>query len=292
MKIKEFLSQSANAIDQPWLFVVLNTAISALILGIFEPFHFRLNNFGQLCVLWVFAAIACAVSVVGFVIVPKIFKRFYDPEQWTVGKTLLHCISILIAIGVACFIYEHYYLMNIGFMTDFGTGSFYQVLFIDLLAALTIGIIPISFGLFTVENNALKRNLDEARMLNRVLADRNKPEEEATAAITLSGDTKESVKVLPEKIVYMEASGNYVDICYTEKEREKHKLLRSTIKQMEETVEAYPFLVRCHRAYIVNMNQIRNVNGNAQGYRLNLMDAEQEIPVSRTYMRVFKSFLS
>ena len=70
--------------------------------------------------------------------------------------------------------------------------------------------------------------------------------------------------------LYMESSGNYVDVCYREEGNMKHKLLRSTIKQMDEMMEKYGCFVRCHRAYIVNVNKIMNINGNAQGYRLNL----------------------
>ena len=62
--------------------------------------------------------------------------------------------------------------------------------------------------------------------------------------------------------LYMESSGNYVDVCYREE------------------------------GNIVNVNKIMNINGNAQGYRLNLEDTQQEIPVSRTYLKDFKSFLN
>lgn len=41
--------------------------------------------------------------------------------------------------------------------------------------------------------------------------------------ITLSGETKDSVTLLPQNIFYMEASGNYVDIYYKEEGKEKHK---------------------------------------------------------------------
>lgn len=138
----------------------------------------------------------------------------------------------------------------------------------------------------------MKRNLQEAKRMNKLLSERNIQEEKGGDAITLSGDTKESICVLPDNIMYMESSGNYVDVCYREEGNMKHKLLRSTIKQMDEMMEKYGCFVRCHRAYIVNVNKIMNINGNAQGYRLNLEDTQQEIPVSRTYLKDFKSFLN
>ena len=75
---------------------------------------------------------------------------------------------------------------------------------------------------------------------------------------------------------------------YKEEGKEKHKLLRSTIKQMEETMQPFEYFVRCHRAYIVNINHIIHISGNAQGYRLNLTETTEEIPVSRTYLKNLK----
>ena len=57
-------------------------------------------------------------------------------------------------------------------------------------------------------------------------------------AIILSGDTKEIDLRTSDNIMYMESSGNYVDVCYREGNM-KHKLLRSTIKQMDEMMEKY-----------------------------------------------------
>ena len=182
--------------------------------------------------------------------------------------------------------------MRMDFWSDLDTTIFYKMLLIDVSAAITIVIIPLIFGFFIIENNALKRNLQEAKRMNKLLSERNIQEEKGGDAITLSGDTKESICVLPDNIMYMESSGNYVDVCYREEGNMKHKLLRSTIKQMDEMMEKYGCFVRCHRAYIVSVNKIMNINGNAQGYRLNLEDTQQEIPVSRTYLKDFKSFLN
>ena len=78
------------AIDRPWVIVLLNSMVVALILAIFEPFHYRLNSVIQFWVLWCFVGLTFIFSVVAFVLFPKLFKRFYDPERWTIGKNLLH----------------------------------------------------------------------------------------------------------------------------------------------------------------------------------------------------------
>ena len=62
----------------------------------------------------------------------------------------------------------------------------------------------------------MKRNLLEAQKLNKALSERHKDEKGSNEMITLSGETKDSVTLLPQNIFYMEASGNYVDIYYKE----------------------------------------------------------------------------
>lgn len=287
-QLRDYLNRPAYAVDRPWTLALLNSVVVGLILALFEPFHYRLNSLIQFGVLCVFMSLAFITSVLGFVVAPKLFPRFHDPDQWTIGKNILHCFLFLLFIGICTFIFDRYFLIKADFWTDWGTHDFFVIFSIDMLAAFTIGVIPLIFGLFIVENNALKRNLLEAQRLNKLLSERTRQEKTDTEKITLSGETKDSVHLHPEDILYMEVSGNYVDICYKEEEKEKHKLLRSTIKQMEEEMQAFNYFVRCHRAYIVNINQIRNISGNAQGYRLSLVCTTREIPVSRTYLKNLK----
>lgn len=287
MNLKEYLNRSTYAVDKPWTLVLLNSVVVGLILGIFQPFHYRLNSLIQFGVLWVFVGLTFIFSALAFVLMPKLFKRFYEPDQWTNRKNLIHCSLFLLTVGIGAFIYDRYFLTKVDFWEDLGTPDFFLILFIDMVAAFTIGGIPLIFGLFLVKNNALERNLREAQKINQLLSERSK-QEVSNDLITLSGDTKDSISLIPDDILYVEASGNYVDICYLEDKIEKHKLLRSTIKQMEEAMQSLENLIRCHRAYIVNINHIKSIKGNAQGYRLDLDETIQEIPVSRTYLKELK----
>ena len=68
----------------------------------------------------------------------------------------------------------------------------------------------------------------------------------------------------------------------------KQKLLRATIKQMEDKLQQYPSVIKCHRAFLVNLNNIKSVKGNSQGYRLVFDGTEEEVPVSRAYTKELK----
>jgi DNA-binding LytR/AlgR family response regulator len=50
---------------------------------------------------------------------------------------------------------------------------------------------------------------------------------------------------------------------------------------MEEQLAAHPAFFRCHRMYLVNLQRVISVSGNAQGLKLQLDGLEEAIPVSR-----------
>lgn len=127
--------------------------------------------------------------------------------------------------------------------------------------------------------------------LNNTLAKRKQTEISGDAQITLSGTTKDVVTVRPENILYIEVSGNYVDIFYVKDDKIQHNLLRATIRQIEDELTDFPVFIRCHRSFIVNVNRILHVSGNAQGYKLSLQGTNEQIPVSRTYMKNLKDAL-
>jgi len=285
-KILKYLSQPAPVNDKPWLSVLLCIVVVIFILAIFEPFSFKLNSLGQFRVLIGFALTTMLVTSVAFVLLPLIFKRFYDPNKWTIGRSLLNNVFILIIMGVGVVCYDYFIVMKqlpqyfpMGFL-------------VDLFATLTIGIVPISIITIINQNTTLKRNLNSSKEINQILSERVKSlSTNDDDFITLKGSIKDSMSLKPEDIIYIESEGNYVNVYYKRDDKIMHRLLRSTIKQMEESFQNYPMFIRSHRAFIVNTNYISNTKGNAQGYQLTLCDIPHEIPVSRTYLKSIKGAL-
>ena len=57
-------------------------------------------------------------------------------------------------------------------------------------------------------------------------------------------------------------------------------------------LSAYPqVFLRCHRSFIVNIEQIKQVKGNSQGVNLMLGDGIDYVPVSRTNIPRLKELL-
>lgn len=109
--------------------------------------------------------------------------------------------------------------------------------------------------------------------------------------IVFSGGTKESFELIASDLLYVEAEGNYVKIVYRKNEKCTQKMLRATMKQVEEVSRPFSYIVKSHRAFLVNVCAVSKVSGNSQGYRLFLYDCEDSIPVSRAYSKEVKMLI-
>lgn len=103
------------------------------------------------------------------------------------------------------------------------------------------------------------------------------------------GELKLSVK--SENIYYLEASDNYINIFYRNKEEITQFILRSSMKKQEELLSPRGF-VRCHRSYLVNFSKVALLRKDKYGPYLDLGENSiKEIPVSKTYFEeVVKHF--
>jgi len=92
------------------------------------------------------------------------------------------------------------------------------------------------------------------------------------------------------QLLYMQSADNYIDIWYKDDSSIQHKLIRNTLVSLEKSI-THPALIRCHRSFIININQVKSIKGNAGGYKLIIKDINHKIPLSRKYKEpVFSVF--
>lgn len=146
-----------------------------------------------------------------------------------------------------------------------------------------------------------QRQLQEAQYLNGILQERNRIEKQAVESlgptkvskdsfseITLSGTTKESLKLLPEDFIYAEANGNYVQVHYLKDGMAKNIMIRCSISQVEATLSVCSNIMRCHRAFVVNLMQVSRLENHATSLQLYFKETKSSIPVSKTYLQTIK----
>ena len=110
-------------------------------------------------------------------------------------------------------------------------------------------------------------------------------------AITLEGTTNEHVTLEISNLLYIEAVGNYVKIVSMQDNEMHTNMLRATMKQMEETLQSYPMIVRCHRAFMVNLGQVDQISSNSRVMQLVMRHSRDAIPVSRSNVNKLKELL-
>lgn len=289
MTFLSYLHKPASFNTRPWVIVLMASLLVCFLLGFFQPFG--IDTFSvhtkYFVVIGYTVITATSTSIVGYLL-PFLFRKFYNPLKWTIGKSLINNFLIIVCIALGNAIFN----WSIGHHL---TETFGSVLLSYILVTSLIGFIPALVSVFIVQNHALKRNLNEAKLLNRSLKERLKntllPLDKETETIVLSGNTKETVTLYPDNILYLESSANYIKVNYLSNGVVKQKQLRNTISQIAADLQSFPYLVRCHRAYIVNISYITYINGNSQGLQLSLQFLKEEIPVSRSYFKEFKDKL-
>ena len=96
-----------------------------------------------------------------------------------------------------------------------------------------------------------------------------------------TGALKFTVKL--ENIYYIKAEGNYVNVFYNNKGGISSFVLRNKIQTIADSLAGTP-LMRCHRTYIVNSNNIKLIRTEDDSYFIDFNQPGLEsVPVSKTY---------
>ena len=157
----------------------------------------------------------------------------------------------------------------------------------DLIWALFVAL----YWLFMTKSRMKEHKIQELLSLNDAIEQAENIEEENDSTVVICGEYKESLSVSPTDILYIESIANYLSIWYFQDDELKQKRIRNTLKSVEETLAAYPFLLHCHRAFLVNTRFITHVDGNAAGCRLHLFSIDRTIPVSKANIEVLRQAL-
>jgi LytTr DNA-binding domain len=236
-----------------------------------------------------FGGVTFTIMFINFLILDKIFLSFFREENWTVGKEIFITLVHVAFIGLG-----NYILAVILSITSVTLERFLYFEFISLC----VGVFPIVVWTLIKENRLLKENREEAEKFKNVLQTENisviseptinKPEETQPRHDTLplvtftSENENATVKTETGNVLFIVSADNYIKIHLSEKNTLAIKLLRSSLKRTEEDLKDHPQFYRCHRAYIVNLQKVESVTGNARGLKLTLENCLDEVPVSRS----------
>ena len=227
-------------------------------------------------VLWGYGFVTFFILLVNMLVWPAVFPGFFNETKWNVAKGIGFQFWHIISIGAANLLYAAF----IG-------GTKIRLLAVPgfFLQALAVGFFPITIGIFSIQSILLKKYAESTRRLNDSilsLESRTAEAEKNPQIVAFSSEGgKVEVEIRPQDLLFIKSVDNYVEIYRTDNGQIKRIFLRSSLKRIEQDLKDHAFLFKCHRAFMVNVNNISRIAGNSQGYHLIFKGIEFVIPVSR-----------
>ncbi len=269
---------------------LISVSFSVLTLAVFKPFGLHAwqweayLHFFNLGLLGVFT---CMISEAILRYIVKMPRSYDLGVNYIIRRNLwFQCINTLLVSLIIC-LYRHIVLSNRIEGNQLSWENFFETLAIMALCSFAIGL----YWRYKFRSRYLAAELEETRQLNEQLSKTKRSSESTSSltAITLTGSTSDSVILNVADLVFIESVGNYVKV-YHQRDGQLHcDMLRATTKQIEETLQPYPMIVRCHRAFLVNIGQVEHITTNAGSMQLHMKYSHDCIPVSRSNVTSIKA---
>ncbi len=280
--INQYLNQPYPLLESKWRLIFFISLFIALFMLVFQPFG--LGNFQhqyKTFIITGYGLISFIVLTINLFVVLFFFKKWFNESSWTLKKQILWLIWTIFSIGVGNYLYS---AVIFSFWSWLG-------FFVFQFYTLAVGIIPIVVLTILQQNYMLSQNLKSAHDINANLKHNDETDEKQTICL-ISDNQKDKLEIKLSDFLYIESTGNYIEVYFIIDNKLDTSILRSTLKRIELQLENYATILKCHRAFLVNINKIMQVKGNSQGLRLVLKNAETEIPVSRNYAKSLKEKLN
>ena len=284
---------------------IISCAFMVLAIAIFKPFGLEVWQW-QTCVhlLAIFALglLSCFLTEVILRYIVRMPRSYDRGVSYIISRNLrFQCINTPLVSLFIC-LYRHLAMSSLVEGNKLSLSNYLETLMIIAFLSFAIGL----YWRFKFRSRYLAVELEETRQLNEQLKNlqtsnavvhrqtEDSPpvgDTDQNSQITLEGTTNEHVTFEISDLLYLEAVGNYVKVCQLQGNEVHTNMLRATMKQMEDSLQAYPMIVRCHRAFMVNLGQVEQISFNSRAMQLVMRHSHDAIPVSRSNVNKLKELL-
>ena len=272
-----------------------STAFMILAIAIFKPFGLDVGqwqSYLHLLSLFVLGLFSCFITevILRYIVhMPRSYKRGIN---YIISRNLRFQFINTPLVALFICLYRHFMMSELVESNRLSLSNFLETLAIIAFLSFAIGL----YWRFKFRSKYLAMELEETRLLNEELKKMQEPEQPLPIEVeepsekpcpqelTLTGTTNESVTLHISHLLFIEAVGNYVKVCHLRDEQVRTDMLRVTMKQMEETLQGYPMVVRCHRAFLVNLGQVEQIISHSGSTQLLIKHCHESLPVSRSNM--------
>ena len=309
---------------------VISCAFIVLALAVFKPFGLEVwqwQAYVHLLAIFALGLLSCFLTEVILRYVVRMPRSYDRGVSYIISRNLrFQCINTPLVALFIC-LYRHYAMSSLVEGNKLSLSNYLETLVIIAFLSFAVGL----YWRFKFRSRYLSAELEETKLLNEQLKklqtsidERSKSKtklapvmpckeekdsmsnagvpqqtEDDTpvggivqdSQVTLEGTTNEHVTLDISNLLYMEAVGNYVKVTQLHDGEVKTNMLRATMKQMEDSLQAYPMIVRCHRAFMVNLAQVEQISSNSRAMQLVMRHSHDSIPVSRSNVNKLKELL-
>lgn len=213
------------------------------------------------------------------IIIPIILIHLFEnyvynvqTKRWFIINEFFYITGTLLIIFLLSFLY-HFFLISLqsfssetiwGFIKSFGVPFIPIVVPLWLYLRSNYGAIEVP--LYDKENNRSSNTL------------------------TIVGNNKsETLTICEADFIYAKAQQNYVDVFYKTDNGMQQKTFRNTLSNI---MKQLPKAWQVHRSYLVNLDYLESVEGNARKRYIRISTTEETIPISQIYYKALSKRLS
>ena len=276
-----------------------------LAIAIFKPFGLEVwqwQAYVHLLAIFALGLFSCFLTEIVLRYIVRMPRSYDRGVNYIISRNLrFQCINTPLVSLLIC-LYRHFAMSDVVEGNKLSLSNYLETLVIIAFLSFAIGL----YWRFKFRSRYLAAELEETRQLNeqlKKLQDSNAGVPQQTVDVTSAGDTDQDSKITLEgntnehvtldisNLLYIEAVGNYVKVCQLQGNEAHTNMLRATMKQMEDSLQAYPMIVRCHRAFMVNLGQVEQISSNSRAMQLVMRHSHDSIPVSRSNVNKLKELL-
>ncbi|MDP2524936.1 LytTR family DNA-binding domain-containing protein [Maribacter dokdonensis] len=194
-------------------------------------------------------------------------------KRWFIINEFFYITGTLLLIFLLSFLY-HFFLISLqssftseavwGFIKSFGLPFIPIVVPLWLYLRSNYGAIEVPF--YDKENSRSKKT------------------------VTIVGNNKsETLTICEADFIYAKAQQNYVDVFYKTDNGMQQETFRNTLSNI---MKQLPKAWQVHRSYLVNLDYLESVEGNARKRYIRISTTEETIPISQIYYKALSKRLS
>ena len=305
-----------NGQIETWQTRIISVCFTILALAVFKPFGldaWHWEAYAHLLLIGLLGALVCVITELILKWVVRMPRRFEVGVDYIIRRNLwFQLINTLLVTVMICF-YRHFLLSDRVAGNRLSWSNFFETLIIIAFCSFAIGL----YWRFKFRSRYLAAELEETRLLNEHLqllqqdalqqvedvpavgtnekessSQKSSSIAQLSSSFILKGTTNDTVTIRFADLLYVEAVGNYVKVYQWRDEQIKTDMIRATMKQVEGDLMAFPSAVRCHRAFLVNLQQVEKIVSRSGAMHLLIRHSHDSIPVSRSNVAQVKEAIT